>query len=706
MSSFPTNGDYVQALQNTDLCFHDSELKAGRVELTELGMPKAISGNFASVFSVTSSSGKRYAVKCFTREVKGQHRRYEAVHESLARLEGPWRVGFDYIGQGVLVEGKWRAILRMEWVENSQTLIPWLESNLGNPELILDVARQFAAFIEDLQQAGLAHGDLQHGNLLIDSHRKLRVIDYDGMFVPAIKDLGSNELGLANYQHPRRSGSDFGPHLDRFSAWLIYGCLLSLAAQPGLWWTFRDSGDEKLLLGKDDFLFPLTTLERLGSLGSPHSEFVDVLTQSLTPSITIEDVTEFDRSRLPLPALGQTPHQGVSVPSDWWREQVDAPNATATDQAAVVIPPGTDWLKAHEPLPPPIEIVGPSRAAKALSLVMSTVAILGAVALVTRSQIVLSGLVLLTWAAAMTAGVFTLWGRSDALAGRTAARRQLKLGDREVNAQKAEVSKAQKARAALAGAERKELQKLGDQRSKLPQASKSEVEKQSKDLLKKMTASQGALNRVDSTKSAEVSRQLKDVQAQHIQAYLASCRIEPGVIPGIGPALVTALAVHGLQTAADFAGFRDNEFRKNGSNYWFTVSGIGPTKSDAIYGWHCRQMSIAQGRAPLSLTGQQMNAIDNTFAAQKRQHQASIDSLTKQLQTVKASADLKYNAQDREIAQKMDAVRLDYKQRRLVSDTATTQAEIELQRRENALLDAQRELARYQAVSISAYLKA
>jgi hypothetical protein len=369
-------------------------------------------------------------------------------------------------------------------------------------------------------------------------------------------------------------------------------------------------------------------------------------------------------------------------------------------------PPGTDWLKAHEPLPPPIEIVGPSRAAKALSLVMSTVAILGAVALVTRSQIVLSGLVLLTWAAAMTAGVFTLWRRSDALAGRTAARRQLKLADREVNAQKIEVSKAQKARAALDGAERKELQKLEDQRSKLPQASKSEVEKQSKDLLKKMTALQSALNKVDSAKSAEVSRQLKDVQDQQIQAYLASCRIEPGVIPGIGPALVTALAVHGLRTAADFAGFRDNEFRKNGSNYWFTVSGIGPTKSDAIYGWHRRQTSIAQGRAPLSLTTQQMNAIDNTFVAQKRQHQASIDSLTKQLQTVKASIDLKYNTQDREIAQKMDAVRLDYKQRRLVSDTATTQAEIERQRRENALLDAQRELARYQTVSVSAYLKA
>ena len=300
MTTFPTNRDYVQALQHTDVCFHDHELKAGRVHLTPLGMPRAISGNFASVFSITGSSGKRYAVKCFTRQVKGQHQRYQAIHGVLASLARPWQVGFDYIGQGVLVDGQWHAILRMEWVE-AQTLIPWLEQNLGHPDRILHVANQFAACVEDMHRAGIAHGDLQHGNLLIDTDHRLRVIDYDGMFVPSIKDLGSNELGLANYQDPRRSGSDFGPYLDRFSAWLIYGSLLTLATQPGLWWTFRQEGDEKLLFGKEDFVSPLDAIERMGSFGSPHAEVADVLTEALTSSSSLASAPEFDPRRIPLP---------------------------------------------------------------------------------------------------------------------------------------------------------------------------------------------------------------------------------------------------------------------------------------------------------------------------------------------------------------------------------------------------------------------
>jgi hypothetical protein len=705
MSSFPTNGDYVQALQNTDICFSDPVIKGGRVELTPLGMPKAISGNFASVFAITSATGKRYAVKCFTREVKGQHRRYQAIHDTLASLERPWRVGFDYIGHGVLVDGKWRAILRMEWVENSQTLIPWLESNLRNPDKILDVAKQFASCIEDLREAGIAHGDLQHGNLLVDSHQRLRVIDYDGMFVPSIKDLGSNELGLANYQHPGRSGNDFDAELDRFSAWIIYGSLLSLAAQPLLWSTFRNTGDEKLLFSKDDYLPPLNALERMRSLGSPHSEFLDVLNESLSPSSTISSVPRFDPRRLSLPTDGEPKPQNHSFSTDWWREQVHASELSETNQTVHATPPSTDWLKTHAPPLPPIDVEGPSRSAKALALVVSAIAILGATTLTAGSHVLLAGVVLLTWAAAMSAAARGLWLRSETLAGRATARRDLTMAGREVAEQKAEVSRRRASRTVLDRAERKDLQALEDQRAKLPQASRSEVETQCKALRTQLTTLQSALNKIDAGKAAETSKRLKELQELNVQAYLRSCQIEPGVIAGIGESLITALAVHGLRTAADFAGFNDTQFRRTGSTYWFTVSGIGPAKSNAIRYWYQQRLNVAQSRVHHTLPSHQIQAIDNMFTVQKRQQQASIDALTQQLQGVKAAVEMKYTTQDREITQKAEAVRQDYKQRRSASDAAANQAEVELQRRESCLFEAQRNLARYEKVSFSAYLK-
>lgn len=710
MTTFPTNGDYVQALQHTDMCFRDSDLKAGRVDLTPLGIPRAISGNFASVFSITGSSGKRYAIKCFTREVKGQDERYRAIHDVLANLAQPWQVGFEYMEQGVLVDGQWHSILRMEWVQDSQTLIPWLEQNLTHPDRVLDLAGQFATCIGDMRRASIAHGDLQHGNLLVDANHRLRVIDYDGMFVPSIEHLGSNELGLANYQHPRRSGKDFSPDLDRFSAWLIYGSLIALAAQPGLWWTFRQQGDEKLLFGKDDFVPPFDAITRMGLLGPPHEEISHVLIESLASSTSLASVPVFDPKRIPLLDQAQSQsHVATSHtnPSTWWQQTATtAVNTATSDQAAAIARMGTGWLRSHEAPVPPIVLSGPDTAAKAMALVLTAVATLGAIALSVTSNVALAGLVLLTWATAMAVGVLTLWRRSDAVTGRAAARSAVKLAGREVARQQEQLSKARNDRTGLDADERRTLQKLEAERSKLSKSSTSEYERQTKDLRTRLAGLQSELSRLDASKAIEAQQQLKALQEQHIQKYMASRRIEPGVIHGIGPALAAALSIHGLNTAADIGAVDGNRFRKAGSNYWFTIHGIGPSKAFDIRYWHQQQLSAASSRAPQSLPRAQMQLLDTKFADQRRQKQLAIDSVPPQLQSIKTTIDAKYSALDREINLKSDAVRADYRRRRSVGDATVTQEATQLQRLEDALLDAQRNLARYDSVSFSSFLKA
>jgi hypothetical protein len=704
MATFPSNGEYVEALQNPGICFRDPELKAGRVDLTRLGMPKAISGNFASVFSVTGASGKKYAVKCFTREVKGQDQRYEAIHDVLAGMGRPWQVGFEYIREAVLVKGEWQPILRMEWVENSQTLIPWLEQNLGHPDLILDVADQFATCIQDLQDAGIAHGDLQHGNLLVNGNHKLLVIDYDGMFVPSIKGLGSNELGLANYQHPRRTSNDFGPYLDRFSAWLIYGSLLTIAAHPWLWSTFHNYGDEKLLLGKENFVAPLGAIQRLSSNGSPETEFANILTKALTSSTAPSDVPEFEPSRIPVPAHVQASPK----PGAWWEGQnpSSVETGSASGQTAPEVRLGTGWLRTHEGPLPPIDIVGPTRATKAMGLVMTVVAILGAIAAGTTSSALFGGLVLLTWATAMTVGIWTLWRRSDVVNQQTAARRELKAAVNEVTQQKKRIAEESKTRDAIAGHERKALQALEKERAKLLKSSTAEQDRQSKDLTKKLKPLQDSLAKVDGLKAAATVQQLRTLQEQHTQTYLAGRRIEPGVISGIGPALVGTLAAYGIRTAADLAAVNGTQFRTTGSPRWFTMTGIGPAKSSAINSWHQRQRSAASQGSPQSLPLAHRQALDATFENQKRQLQGSIDALTAQIRGLKGTVDAKYAAQVQGIAQREAAVRLDFQTQRSATDGRIAQATAELQNLENVHLGARRNLDRFKQLSIASYLKA
>ena len=100
----------------------------------------------------------------------------------------------------------------------------------------------------------MAHGDLQHGNVLIVND-ELRLVDYDGMFVPQLAGQSSHELGHRHYQHPARSAADFDANTDNFSAWVIYLSLMALSAEPQLWQRFA-GGDECLLFRRADFEYP------------------------------------------------------------------------------------------------------------------------------------------------------------------------------------------------------------------------------------------------------------------------------------------------------------------------------------------------------------------------------------------------------------------------------------------------------------------
>ena len=50
---WPNHADYAEAVQNPELCFEAPELHTGVVTTTPLGLPRALSGNFATVYEMT-----------------------------------------------------------------------------------------------------------------------------------------------------------------------------------------------------------------------------------------------------------------------------------------------------------------------------------------------------------------------------------------------------------------------------------------------------------------------------------------------------------------------------------------------------------------------------------------------------------------------------------------------------------------------------
>ena len=235
-------------MQNPRTTLSDSELQKGHAEEDQLGLPRPISGGFASVYKVKCPN-QTWAVRCFLKKYLDQQQRYDAISKQLIVSKFPFATQFHFLMNGIRIQGNWYPIMKMEWVQG-ESLIRFVEGNLGSPQKLLALGNEIVEIARVLNRAGVAHGDLQHGNILV-ANGKPKLIDYDGMFVPALKGMGSHESGHPNYQLPR-ADSDFGPNLDNFSVWVIYLSLKALSVRPSLWKQFQ-GGDDCLLFRQKDF---------------------------------------------------------------------------------------------------------------------------------------------------------------------------------------------------------------------------------------------------------------------------------------------------------------------------------------------------------------------------------------------------------------------------------------------------------------------
>lgn len=259
---WPTQIDYQDALQNPALCFADDDLRASVPDATPLGLPVPITGRFANVYRMTRPrDGQQWAARLFLHDSPERERRYRAFADHLRRLSSVTGSGFpsflasfDYQAQGIRVRNSWYPLLKMEWV-NGVPLNVFVEANLNDAAALLRLAGQWKGVIRALKTARIAHGDLQHDNILVESGTgRLRLLDYDGVYVPALAGRGAHEMGHPSYQHPRRMPGDFGPEMDRFPALVIYVALRALAIAPELW--YRLDNADNLLFRVEDFTHP------------------------------------------------------------------------------------------------------------------------------------------------------------------------------------------------------------------------------------------------------------------------------------------------------------------------------------------------------------------------------------------------------------------------------------------------------------------
>jgi Inner membrane component of T3SS, cytoplasmic domain len=248
---WPAGTDYSRVVQSPETAFVDSELAGRRPQLNTLGMPMVASGQNAVVFLVNGPSGNE-AVRCFLTPPTDGQRRYEALEAHLEHTSPRALTSARWVASGIVVDGETWPVVVMPWIEGDR-LNDAVEQLIDNPDVIRDLANQWAEVVRSLQYFSVAHGDLQHGNVLVRPSGQLALVDLDGVWVPDAEIDVPIEVGHPNYQHPGRTVAHWGRFVDSFPGMLIELGLRALAADPALQ-TYLNG--ENLLFTSSDLAAP------------------------------------------------------------------------------------------------------------------------------------------------------------------------------------------------------------------------------------------------------------------------------------------------------------------------------------------------------------------------------------------------------------------------------------------------------------------
>jgi len=248
MATWPDLTEYHEALQSPQRSLGDPGLQKSQIDKDRFGMPKPATGGNAVVYKATEGQNA-WAVRCFLRPISDHAERYAAISKHLQKNRSAHSTEFVYLADGLRIKGGTFPIVKMAWVQG-QHLDRCVEGLLDQPRELAGLREKFRTLVKDIERAHFAHGDLQHGNIMVTG-KELLLIDYDGMWVPALIGRQATEIGHRAYQHPKRSTTDYGPYLDRFSALVIYLSLRALELDRKLWDTYY-TGDN-LLFVREDF---------------------------------------------------------------------------------------------------------------------------------------------------------------------------------------------------------------------------------------------------------------------------------------------------------------------------------------------------------------------------------------------------------------------------------------------------------------------
>ena len=224
--------------------------------LDKYGEPYRSSGAFAVVFKMKDEqTGKCYALKCFTEEQEGRAEAYRQIAEEFEFVDSSYITSVKYLEKELFVDSNCEdeefPVLLMDWIEG-ETMETYIAANYTDTHAMAMLCYRFCKMAAWLRSQSFAHGDIKPDNIMVRPDGTLTLVDYDGMFVPAMKGQKSPTIGTKDFSHPLRTIDDFDETIDDFALASIALSLKAISLDPSLLQTYGAS--DRLLFSAADYL--------------------------------------------------------------------------------------------------------------------------------------------------------------------------------------------------------------------------------------------------------------------------------------------------------------------------------------------------------------------------------------------------------------------------------------------------------------------
>ena len=251
---YPLISEYLAAIRDA----HDNLDKLSHLVpvLDNYGEPYRSSGAFAVVFKMKDEqTGKCYALKCFTEEQEGRAEAYRQIAEELEFVNSPYITHVKYLEKELFVDSNCEddefPVLLMDWIEG-ETMETYIAAHYMDNHAMSMLCYRFCKMAAWLRSQPFAHGDIKPDNIMVRSDGTLTLVDYDGMFVPAMKGQKSPTIGTKDFSHPLRIIDDFDETIDDFALASMALSLKAISLNPSLLDEYGAS--DRLLFSAADYL--------------------------------------------------------------------------------------------------------------------------------------------------------------------------------------------------------------------------------------------------------------------------------------------------------------------------------------------------------------------------------------------------------------------------------------------------------------------